>query len=99
MGSVKHFVKRILSFMLLFALIAVNLGIPIYAQEENVLYEADFEDKKAGDALADWTPNLEGASIAVAEENGNKMMRTNAVEKVGTSVYFTRKSRIRLPVK
>lgn len=91
MDKVKHFVKRILCFTLLFALTAVNLEIPAYAQEENVLYEANFEDKNAGDALDDWTSNLTGASIAVAEENGNKLMRTSAVEEVGTSVYFTRK--------
>ena len=90
MDVYKHIGKRILSMLLLFALMMGNLTIPVYAQETNILYEADFEDKNAGDALDDWTPNRSGASVAVAEDNGNKIMRTSAADKVGTSVYFTR---------
>ena len=90
MGVYKHFIKRILSVMMLFALVMGSQSIPVYAQEQNILYEADFEDQNAGDPLDDWIPNRSGASIGVADDNGNKIMRASAVDKVGTSVYFTR---------
>ena len=71
MDVYKHIVKRILSMTLMFALVMGSLGIPVYAQEQNILYEADFEDKNAGDPLDDWIPNRSGASIGVTDDNGN----------------------------
>ena len=90
MTAVKDFVKRALYVALTAVLAAGSFNIPVKAAEDPVLYEEDFESKETGDGLAEWTPDRSGAFIGVAEENGNRVMRIGAADKINTTVYFTK---------